>query len=383
MQGESPCPSSSSCSPRSAAPRAPRHSTATRRRAWRPGSRRSPTRPGCSCSISCRPPTAAEACVCDLTAALGLSQGTVSHHLKVLVQAGLLERERRGTWAWYRLVPGALTALAGTLTVPAEGARARPVVGWRHGSRARRPHVHRHRRHARAGTRGRRGAGRRRRPRRDLVPLAGVGRRRRRRPRPVRRRSRRRQRRSRRPRPASSPPPTTTFGRLDGALISVGGPPAGPIAERTDDEWRAAFDSVFLGALRLATTVADALTEGGSIAFVLSTSVKAPIPDLGISNGLRPGLAMAAKTLADELGPRGIRVNGLLPGTGRHRSGAGARRQLGRRSRRQGESAGRHPAAALRRTRRVRPRRRVPALPRVRLPHRRDAPGRRRPDARL
>jgi 3-oxoacyl-[acyl-carrier protein] reductase len=104
------------------------------------------------------------------------------------------------------------------------------------------------------------------------------------------------------------------FGRLDGALISVGGPPAGPITERTDDEWRAAFDSVFLGALRLATTVADALTYGGSIAFVLSTSVKAPIPNLGISNGLRPGLAMAAKTLADELGPRGIRVNGLMPG---------------------------------------------------------------------
>lgn len=104
------------------------------------------------------------------------------------------------------------------------------------------------------------------------------------------------------------------FGRLDGALISVGGPPAGPISERTEDEWRAAFDSVFLGALRLATTVADALTHGGSIAFVLSTSVKEPLPNLGISNGLRPGLAMAAKTLAGELGPRGIRVNGLMPG---------------------------------------------------------------------
>ena len=104
------------------------------------------------------------------------------------------------------------------------------------------------------------------------------------------------------------------FGRLDGALISVGGPPAGAITSRTDDEWRAAFDSVFLGALRLATTVADALTDGGSIAFVLSTSVKEPLANLGISNGLRPGLAMAAKTLAGELGPRGIRVNGLLPG---------------------------------------------------------------------
>jgi 3-oxoacyl-[acyl-carrier protein] reductase len=105
-----------------------------------------------------------------------------------------------------------------------------------------------------------------------------------------------------------------TFGRLDGALISVGGPPAGPILGRTDEEWRASFESVFLGAVRLAVAVAEELDEGGSIAFVLSTSVKAPIPGLGISNGLRPGLAMAAKNLADELGPRGIRVNGLLPG---------------------------------------------------------------------
>jgi 3-oxoacyl-[acyl-carrier protein] reductase len=105
-----------------------------------------------------------------------------------------------------------------------------------------------------------------------------------------------------------------TFGRLDGALISVGGPPAGPILERTEDEWRDAFESVFLGAIRLATAVAAELGDGGSIAFVLSTSVKQPIAGLGISNGLRPGLAMAAKNLADELGPRGIRVNGLLPG---------------------------------------------------------------------
>jgi 3-oxoacyl-[acyl-carrier protein] reductase len=104
------------------------------------------------------------------------------------------------------------------------------------------------------------------------------------------------------------------FGRLDGALISVGGPPPGPIIEGTDDEWRSAFDSVFLGAIRLATTVAEALDDGGSIAFVLSTSVKEPLANLGISNGLRPGLAMAAKTLAGELGPRGIRVNGLMPG---------------------------------------------------------------------
>lgn len=104
------------------------------------------------------------------------------------------------------------------------------------------------------------------------------------------------------------------FGRLDGVLISVGGPPAGPILDRTENEWRTAFESVFLGAIRIATSVAEVLGEGGSIAFVLSSSAKGPIAGLGISNGLRPGLAMAAKNLADELGPRGIRVNGLLPG---------------------------------------------------------------------
>jgi ArsR family transcriptional regulator len=57
-----------------------------------------------------------EACVCDLTEPLGLSQPTVSHHLKVLVEAGFLTRAKRGTWAYYALVPGALDAVAKTLT---------------------------------------------------------------------------------------------------------------------------------------------------------------------------------------------------------------------------------------------------------------------------
>jgi 3-oxoacyl-[acyl-carrier protein] reductase len=104
------------------------------------------------------------------------------------------------------------------------------------------------------------------------------------------------------------------FGRVHGALISVGGPPAGAVTAITDDQWRASFESVFLGAMRLARAIASELQEGGALVFVLSTSVKQPIGGLAISNGLRPGLAMAAKTLADELGPKGIRVNGLLPG---------------------------------------------------------------------
>lgn len=56
-----------------------------------------------------------EACVCDLTEPVGLSQPTVSHHLKILVEAGLLEREQRGRWAYYRAVPGAVAGLAGDL----------------------------------------------------------------------------------------------------------------------------------------------------------------------------------------------------------------------------------------------------------------------------
>ncbi len=103
------------------------------------------------------------------------------------------------------------------------------------------------------------------------------------------------------------------FGGFDGILISVGGPPPGGVADNTDEQWTAAFESVFLGAVRLARTAAAELTEGGVIGFVLSASVHEPIPGLNISNGLRPGLAGFAKSISDELGPRGIRVVGLLP----------------------------------------------------------------------
>jgi 3-oxoacyl-[acyl-carrier protein] reductase len=106
----------------------------------------------------------------------------------------------------------------------------------------------------------------------------------------------------------------TTWGRLDGALISVGGPPTGTVMDTPDDAWTSSFQSVFVGGLRVARAVARGVEGPGSIAFVLSSSVRAPLPNLAISNGLRPGLAMAAKNLADELGPRGVRVNGLLPG---------------------------------------------------------------------
>lgn len=110
------------------------------------------------------------------------------------------------------------------------------------------------------------------------------------------------------------------FGRVDGALISVGGPPPGLTTRISDDTWRREFESIFLGTLRIVRHLAPLLdpatgrTDGGALAFVLSTSAKSPIAGLSVSNGLRSGLAMLTKDLADELGPQGTRVLGLLPG---------------------------------------------------------------------
>lgn len=59
-----------------------------------------------------------EACVCDLTEPLGLSQPTVSHHLKVLMDAGFVTRSKRGTWAYYRLVDGSLDTVAALIAQP-------------------------------------------------------------------------------------------------------------------------------------------------------------------------------------------------------------------------------------------------------------------------
>jgi len=58
-----------------------------------------------------------EACICDLAAPVGLSQPTVSHHMKLLVEAGLVTRDQRGKWAYYRVVPETMTALSDILRV--------------------------------------------------------------------------------------------------------------------------------------------------------------------------------------------------------------------------------------------------------------------------
>jgi len=116
------------------------------------------------------------------------------------------------------------------------------------------------------------------------------------------------------------------FGRLDGALVSFGGTPPGTVASTPDDAWRGSFESVFLGAVRLARLLATHLTSGadgpgggapagtgGSVVFVLASSVRVPLAELAVSNGLFPGLAGVVKMLAEDLGPSGIRMNGILP----------------------------------------------------------------------
>ena len=117
------------------------------------------------------------------------------------------------------------------------------------------------------------------------------------------------------------------FGRLDGALISVGGSPGGTVADTGDDAWRSAFESVFLGAVRLARVLAAGLGgerqdgaatasltgTGGSIAFVLAASVRTPLPGLAISNGLFPGLAAWLRHSPTSTGRPGSGSTGCCP----------------------------------------------------------------------
>jgi 3-oxoacyl-[acyl-carrier protein] reductase len=104
------------------------------------------------------------------------------------------------------------------------------------------------------------------------------------------------------------------WGGLHGLLVSVGGPAAGRALTTGDDAWREAFESIFLGAVRLVRELSAAMSDGGAIALVLAVSAKEAAPIMPISSGLRPGLALLAKNFADELGPRNIRINTLLPG---------------------------------------------------------------------
>ena len=112
------------------------------------------------------------------------------------------------------------------------------------------------------------------------------------------------------------------FGGVDLVYTSSGGPPPGPILGYGDDAWQQAFELLVLSVIRIVRAVLPSLERGGSILLATSSSVKEPIPNLGLSNVLRPSVAALAKSLAIELAPQHIRVNQIIPGridTGRAR----------------------------------------------------------------
>lgn len=108
---------------------------------------------------------------------------------------------------------------------------------------------------------------------------------------------------------------TTTFGRLDILVTNSGGPPAGPFEKFSDEDWHKAIELTLMSVVRMVRAALPALkVQGGSIINIQSSSVKQPIPDLALSNILRPGVLGLTKDLAVSLAPQGIPVNLIAPG---------------------------------------------------------------------
>ncbi|HET6174952.1 MAG TPA: SDR family oxidoreductase [Gaiellales bacterium] len=106
------------------------------------------------------------------------------------------------------------------------------------------------------------------------------------------------------------------FGGLDILVTNTGGPPAGPLLSFDDEAWQKAFESVLLSVVRGARAALphlEASTQGRIIS-IGSSSIKVALPSLGFSNVFRPGIHGLVKTLAEELGPKGITVNLIAPG---------------------------------------------------------------------
>jgi 3-oxoacyl-[acyl-carrier protein] reductase len=106
------------------------------------------------------------------------------------------------------------------------------------------------------------------------------------------------------------------YGGLDILLTNAGGPPAGPLLSFDDEAWQRAFESVLLSVARGARAAVPHLEASaqGRIISIASSSIKATLPTLGFSNIFRPGIHGLVKTLAEELGPKGITVNLIAPG---------------------------------------------------------------------
>lgn len=104
------------------------------------------------------------------------------------------------------------------------------------------------------------------------------------------------------------------WGAVDALLVNAGGPPGGLALDMTDEQWQAAFELTLLSSVRLIRATVPHMANGGSILTITSSSIKEPIERLGLSTVMRSGVAGLVKTLADELAPKNIRVNNLIPG---------------------------------------------------------------------
>ena len=107
-----------------------------------------------------------------------------------------------------------------------------------------------------------------------------------------------------------------TFGHIDILVANAGGPPRGYFEDMTDEQWQGAFDVSLLSVVRLVRAVLPSMKarRWGRILTIQSVSVKQPIPELLLSNAVRPGVAGMMKTLAGQLGKDGITVNTVCPG---------------------------------------------------------------------
>jgi 3-oxoacyl-[acyl-carrier protein] reductase len=106
------------------------------------------------------------------------------------------------------------------------------------------------------------------------------------------------------------------FGGVDLLFANAGGPPAGPALSFDDSAWQDAANLLLFSTLRMVRAVVPSMTArgGGAILVSTSTSVKEPIPNLGLSTVLRASVSALAKTLSLELAPSKIRVNQIIPG---------------------------------------------------------------------
>jgi 3-oxoacyl-[acyl-carrier protein] reductase len=107
-----------------------------------------------------------------------------------------------------------------------------------------------------------------------------------------------------------------TFGGIDAIMTNSGGPPAGLAISFDDQAWQEAADLLLFSTIRMVRSVVPIMQArgGGSILVSTSSSVKEPVPNLGLSTVLRSSVSAFAKTLAIELAPSRIRVNQIIPG---------------------------------------------------------------------